>query len=51
MTLVKHVGRGFGHALQLDNGNWQVNFFDDYDRPVVFYSCPNPDVLTFLDED
>jgi len=51
MMLVKHVGRGYGHAMLQPNGNWVVYFFDKYATPCIFSRTPDHNVLTFLDED
>jgi hypothetical protein len=45
MILVRHHDRGYGHAKQLSNGNWEVRFFDNYNLPCVFFHTTT--VLTF----
>ena len=51
MKLVKHVERGYGHALQQPDGKWLVWFFDDYGQACLFSEHPNNHILTFPNED
>jgi len=51
MRLVKHIERGYGHAMLQPNGKWVVYFFDKYDRACIFSRSPDHKVLIFLSED
>jgi hypothetical protein len=48
--LVHHFTRGFGHAKLLPTGKWEVFFFDDYNKPVLFSDRPQGQILKFFPE-
>ena len=51
MKLVKHVERGYGHAVQRSDGRWCVYFFEKYDIACHFSETPHPKILTFLTDE